>query len=44
MTIDALPPPERTLPAMLRRGGGRALVTVGDAAWSVRDACDTKQH
>ena len=39
MTIDALPPPERTLPAMLRRGTGHALVAIGDVAWSVRDAC-----
>ncbi|MCW5660398.1 MAG: ATP-dependent acyl-CoA ligase [Burkholderiaceae bacterium] len=40
MTIDALPPPERTLPAMLRRGAGRALVAFGDVSWNVHDACE----
>jgi len=47
MTIDAcqpLRPAERTLPMMLRRGaergGPRVLVSIGDASWSLRDACD----
>jgi crotonobetaine/carnitine-CoA ligase len=47
MTIDAcqpLPPPQRTLPAMLRRGaehgGARALAAIGDVSWSFNDACD----
>jgi carnitine-CoA ligase len=44
MTIDALPPPERTLPSMLRRaaarGGTRSLVAIGDVSWRSRDACE----
>ena len=41
MTIDALPPADRTLPAMLRRGaarhGDRPLLTFGARSWSHRD-------
>jgi len=41
MTIEALAPGERTLPAMLRRGaerhGDRALVGFGARSWSHRD-------
>ena len=39
--IEPLPPAERTLPAMLRRGaerhGDRPLLTFGDTTWSHRD-------
>jgi crotonobetaine/carnitine-CoA ligase len=41
MTIEPLPPAERTLPAMLRRGaarhGERPLLYFGAASWSHRD-------
>ena len=41
MTIEPLPPAERTLPAMLARGaarhGDRPLVSFGAASWSHRD-------
>jgi crotonobetaine/carnitine-CoA ligase len=40
MTIDALPPRERTLPVMLQRGVECALLAIGGTAWSARDACD----
>ncbi|MGZ5687733.1 MAG: hypothetical protein ACXWIQ_08440, partial [Caldimonas sp.] len=41
MTIEPLPPAERTLPAMLGRGaarhGERPLLGFGAASWSHRD-------
>ena len=41
MTIEPLPPAERTLPAMLARGaerhGDRPLLRFGPASWSHRD-------
>jgi carnitine-CoA ligase len=44
MTIDALPPRERTLPALLRHGaerfGTRALLAIDGGVWTFSDALD----